>query len=160
MYYVVSKIGTQNSEIGVATSTTMEPGSWTDHGVVGVPANPDYNRIDPNWITIDGKQYLQFGSYWQDIYQVELASPLKASSAVPHQLAFNASLNHRVEAPSMFQHGNYYYLLFSGGVANSYTKTYPPEGEEYRIHMCRSTSGTGNFVSTVRYGILNYGASD
>lgn len=155
MYYVTSKLGTQTSEIGVATSTTMEPGSWTDHGVVGLPANRDYNRIDPNWIAIDGKQYLQFGSYWQDIYQVELASPLEASSAVPHQLAYNASLNHRVEAAFMFQHGNYYYLLFSGGFANSYNATYPPAGEEYRIHMCRSTSGTGHFVSDIRHGIPN-----
>lgn len=147
MYYVVSKLGTQNSEIGVATSTTLEPGSWTDHGVIGLPANSAYNRIDPNWITIGGTQYLQFGSYWQDLYQVELNGPLKVSSAAPHQLAYNASLNHREEASFMFQYGNYYYLLFSGGIAGSYTATYPAAGEEYRIHMCRSTSGTGGFVS-------------
>jgi arabinan endo-1,5-alpha-L-arabinosidase len=150
MYYVVSILGTQTSEIGVATSTTLEPGSWTDHGVIGLPANSAYNRIDPNWITIDGRQYLQFGSYWNDLYQVELASPLQVSSAAPHQLAYNASLNHREEASFMFQHGNYYYLLFSGGIADSYTATYPAAGEEYRIHMCRSTSGTGGFVRALR----------
>ena len=149
MYYVVSKLGTQNSEIGVATSTTLEPGSWTDHGVIGLPANGDYNRIDPNWITIGGTQYLQFGSYWQDLYQVELDGSLKVSSATPHQLAYNASLNHREEASFMFRHGNYYYLLFSGGIAGSYTAVYPAAGEEYRIHMCRSTSGTGGFVSNL-----------
>lgn len=153
MYYVVSKLGKQTSEIGVATSTTLEPGSWIDHGAIGVPANSAYNRIDPNWITIKGKQYLQFGSYWQDLYQVELASPLKVGSAVPHQLAYNASLNHREEASFMFQRGNYYYLLFSGGIAGSYTMTYPPAGEEYRIHVCRSASGVGGFVSALRYHI-------
>jgi arabinan endo-1,5-alpha-L-arabinosidase len=153
MYYVVSKLGTQTSEIGVATSTTMEPGSWTDHGVIGLPASSAYNRIDPNWITIDGKEYLQFGSYWEDLFQVELASPLQVSSASPHQLAYNASLNHREEASFMFQHGDYYYLLFSGGLAGSYTATDPPAGEEYRIHMCRSTSGTGDFVSAVHHNI-------
>ncbi|KAJ5769060.1 hypothetical protein N7520_003619 [Penicillium odoratum] len=159
MYYVVSKIGTQTSQVGVATSTTMEPGSWTDHGEIGLPPNNNYNRIDPNWITIDGKEYLQFGSYWNDLYQVEMASPLNVGSATPHQLAFNASLNHREEASFMFQHGDYYYLLYSGGLANGYTATYPAQGEEYRIHMCRSTSGTGDFYDMSGTSCLNSGGT-
>ncbi|KAJ5979919.1 hypothetical protein N7481_007217 [Penicillium waksmanii] len=159
MYYVVSKLGTQTSEIGVATSKTMDPGSWTDHGVIGLPPNSAYNRIDPNWITIDGKQYLQFGSYWEDLFQVELESPLQVSSESPHQLAYNASLNHREEASTMFQHGDYYYLLFSGGIAGSYTADYPAPGEEYRIHMCRSTSGTGDFVDKAGVSCLDSGGT-
>src|SRR4051794_31752173 len=99
MYYVVSKLGTQTSEIGVATSTTMEPGTWTDHGVIGLPPNDAYTRIAPNWIIIDGKQSLQFGSYGEALSRVELASPLGFTTATPpHQLAYNASLNHREEA--------------------------------------------------------------
>ncbi|KAJ5621980.1 hypothetical protein N7528_005212 [Penicillium herquei] len=159
MYYVLSQLGTQNSQIGVATSTTLEPGSWTDHGPIGLPANSDYNRIDPSWIIIEGKQYLQFGSYWKDLYQVELESSLKVGSAVPHQLAYNASLNHREEASFIFQHDDYYYLLYSGGVAGSYTATNPPVGEEYRIHMCRSTTGTGGFVDKSGTSCLNSGGS-
>ncbi|KAJ5151493.1 uncharacterized protein N7482_010745 [Penicillium canariense] len=106
----------------------MEPGSWTDHGAIGLPANTAYNRIDPNWITIEGKH------------------PLKISSVIPHPLAYNARLNHREEASFMVQHRNYYNVLFSGGIASSYTANYPAAGEEYRIHMCHSTSGTGAFV--------------
>ncbi|KAJ5948862.1 hypothetical protein N7454_002169 [Penicillium verhagenii] len=159
MYYVVSKLGTQTSQVGVATSETMEPGSWTDHGVIGIPANNNYNRIDPNWITIDGKQYLQFGSYWDDLYQVEISGPLTVGSATPHQLAFNASLNHREEASFMFYHEDYYYLLFSGGIAGSYTATYPAQGEEYRIHMCRSTSGTGDFYDMSGIPCLDSGGT-
>lgn len=151
MYYVVSQLGTQNSQVGVATSKTMEPGSWTDHGVIGLPANADYNRIDPNWIAIDGKEYLQFGSYWQDLFQVELATPLKVASGDLNHLAYNASMNHREEASFMFQHGEYYYLLYSGGVAGSYTETYPSPGEEYGIRMCRSHNAHGGFVSIHRY---------
>ncbi|KAJ5093457.1 hypothetical protein N7456_009318 [Penicillium angulare] len=146
MYYVLSKIGTQTSEIGVATSKTLEPGSWTDHGIVGIPANDDYNRIDPNWISIGGKQYLQFGSFWEDIFQVELTSALKVGSNTPYQIAYNASLNHRIEGSFLYEHGDYYYLFFSSGIAGSYTATYPAAGAEYSIRVCRSSSGTGGFV--------------
>jgi arabinan endo-1,5-alpha-L-arabinosidase len=146
MYYVLSKTGTQNSEIGVATSKTMEPGSWTDHGSVGIPANSNYNRIDPNWVSIGGKNYLNFGSFWNDIHQIEMESPLKASSSAAYQLSYNQTLNHREEGAFMFQHGDYYYLLYSAGIAGRYTATYPPEGEEYNIRVCRSKSGTGGFV--------------
>ena len=34
LYYAVSTGGSQNSAIGVATSPTMEPGTWTDYGEV------------------------------------------------------------------------------------------------------------------------------
>lgn len=147
MYYVLSKLGTQTSQIGVATSTTLEPGSWTDHGAIGLPANSAYNRIDPNWIKIGGKQYLQFGSFWQDIFQVEMASALKVGSGAPYQVSFNGSLNHREEGSFLYQNGGHYYLFFSAGKAGGYTKTAPPAGEEYSVRVCRSTSGTGGFVS-------------
>ena len=34
LYYSVSQLGSQNSAIGLATSWTMEPGTWTDWGAV------------------------------------------------------------------------------------------------------------------------------
>lgn len=159
MYYVLSKTGTQDSEIGVATSKTLEPGSWTDHGSIGIPANSAYNRIDPNWIMINGKNYMNFGSFWNDIYQVEMESPLQVGSAAPHQLSYNATLNHREEGSFMFEHDGFYYLLYSGGIAGRYSATYPPEGEEYRISVCRSQSGTGGFVDKDGVSCLQTGGS-
>ncbi|CAL5870491.1 uncharacterized protein PFLUO_LOCUS4728 [Penicillium psychrofluorescens] len=159
MYYVISKLGTQDSEIGVATSQTMEAGSWNDHGVVGIPANGEYNRIDPNWITIGGKPYLNFGSYWNDIFQIEMQGPLQAAAQAPRNLAFNGSLNHREEGSFMFQNGNWFYLLFSAGIANAYTATYPAPGEEYSIRMCRSESGISGFVDMQGRKCLESGGS-
>ena len=72
MYYAVSAFGTQNSAIGVATSTTMEVGSWTDHsGSVGITSDgaDTYNAIDPNLIQVGSTYYMNFGSFWGDIYQ-------------------------------------------------------------------------------------------
>jgi arabinan endo-1,5-alpha-L-arabinosidase len=37
LYYAVSSLGSQNSAIGVATSATMEFGSWVDHGSLNIP---------------------------------------------------------------------------------------------------------------------------
>ena len=34
LYYSVSSLGSQNSAIGLATSPSMEQGTWTDHGAV------------------------------------------------------------------------------------------------------------------------------
>lgn len=159
MYYVLSKTGTQTSEIGVATSKTMEPGSWTDHGAIGLPANSAYNRIDPNWIMINGKNYMNFGSFWGDIFQVEMESPLQVGSATPYQLSFNETLNHREEGSFMFEYDGFYYLLYSGGIAGRYTATYPTEGEEYRINVCRSQTGTGGFVDKDGVSCLHTGGS-
>jgi arabinan endo-1,5-alpha-L-arabinosidase len=36
LYYAVSTFGSQVSAAGLATSGSMEPGSWTDRGGVGV----------------------------------------------------------------------------------------------------------------------------
>lgn len=44
LYYSVSTIGSQNSAIGVATSPSMEPGTWTDQGkVIGSAPGDVYN---------------------------------------------------------------------------------------------------------------------
>ncbi|GAA3496955.1 arabinan endo-1,5-alpha-L-arabinosidase [Streptomyces prasinosporus] len=48
MYYSVSSFGSNTSAIGLAGSTTGQPGGWSDHGIVHT-SNPssDYNAIDP-----------------------------------------------------------------------------------------------------------------
>lgn len=151
MYYASSTLGSRDSTIGVATSTTLEADSWTDHGEIGVTSSSStpYNAIDPNWITIGSTPYLQFGSYWQGLYQVEMTDSLSASSSTPTNLAYNASGNHAIEASYLYEYGGYYYLTFSSGKAQGYTTSLPAQGDEYRIVVCRSKTGTGNFVSAI-----------
>ncbi|KAK6353466.1 hypothetical protein TWF696_005430 [Orbilia brochopaga] len=75
MYYAVSAgFGSQTSAIGVATSLSLDPGTWTDHGSVGVSSTTGspYNAIDPNLIQVGSSYYLNFGSFWGDIYQVKM----------------------------------------------------------------------------------------
>lgn len=67
LYYSVSTFGSNVSKIGYATSTTMEVGSWTDHGSAGISSDSSksYNAIDPSLVqAADGSYYMTFGSFW------------------------------------------------------------------------------------------------
>ncbi|KAF7912290.1 uncharacterized protein EAF01_001311 [Botrytis porri] len=149
MYYAVSSFGTQNSAIGVATSTTMEVGSWTDHGATDISSSSGklYNAIDPNLILVGSTYYLNFGSFWDDIYQVAMAStPTKVGSSASYNLAYNSSGTHSEEGSYMFYYSGYYYLLISSGICCGYDTSKPAQGAEYKIIMGRSKTATGNFV--------------
>ncbi|KAB8069292.1 glycosyl hydrolase [Aspergillus leporis] len=161
MYYAVSTLGSQNSIIGVATSPTMEVGNWTDQGSTGLTSDGSqgYNTIDANWIKIGDTQILNFGSYWQGLYQVELTSPLKVGSTAPNNIAYNASGNHAIEAPFLFEYNSYFYLFFSSGKANGYDTSLPAQGLEYRINVCRSETGRGGFVDKNGVSCLESGGT-
>jgi len=153
MYYAVSTFGSQSSAIGVATSTTLEVGSWTDHGATGVASasGKAYNAIDPTLLMVSSTSYqLSFGSFWSDIYQVSFASPpLKvSSSATASQLSYNSTGAHAQEGSYIFWSSStsYYYLLISAGTCCGYDTSLPAAGDEYRIIMGRSTSPTGPFL--------------
>lgn len=148
LYYSVSTFGSQNSAIGLTRSKTMEAGTWTDAGSVGITSDSSkkYNAIDPNLFQVGSQYYLNFGSYWQDLYQAKMKSnPTKNTGEVANQLAFTS--NYEVmEAAFEFAYNGYYYLFFSQGSCCGYDKTRPAKGKEYRILACRSKSPTSGFV--------------
>lgn len=130
----------------------MEVGSWTDHGATGIASSSSklYNAIDPALLIDGSNYYLSFGSFWDDIYQVKMASPpLKAGGSASYNIAYNSSGTHAVEGSNIFSYDGYYYLLFSSGICCGYDTAKPTTGAEYKIMMCRSSSATGSFVSSV-----------
>lgn len=149
MFYAVSVFGSQASAIGYATSTTMEVGSWTDHGSTGITSSSGkaYNAIDPALIEVDGSYYMNFGSFYGDIYQVKMNSAgTVAGGSAAYNLAYNSSGSHAVEGSFMYYRSPYYYLFFSSGSCCGYETSKPAQGAEYAVHVCRSTSPTGGFV--------------
>ncbi|TKA30790.1 Arabinan endo-1,5-alpha-L-arabinosidase A [Salinomyces thailandicus] len=149
LYYAVSSFGTQVSAIGVASSSSMDAGSWTDHGSTGVESTTgdDYNAIDPNLIVVGSSNYLTFGSFWGDIFQTEMASDaLTTAGGTPYNVEFNATSPQPSEGPYVFEYGGYYYLFFSSGTCCGYDTSRPAAGDEYKIMVCRSTSVTGAYV--------------
>ena len=145
----MSTFKSQNSAIGLATSTSMGLNSWTDHGSIGIRSSSSkpYNAIDGNLFNDGGKYYMNFGSFWHDIYQAPMGSAATTISSSAHNIAYNPSGTHAVEGAFMYKHGGYYYLFYSAGICCGYDKSRPASGQEYKIKVCRSTSATGNFVS-------------
>lgn len=158
----MSAFGSQDSAIGYATSTTMEYGSWTDHGSVGVAssAGKAYNAIDPSLILAGSSYYLTFGSFWGDIYQVALNSGATGlAGSASYQIAYNASGTHAEEGSSMYYRSPYYYLFWSSGICCGYDTTKPAQGLEYAIKVCRSSSVSGPFVDASGVSCLSGGGT-
>lgn len=151
MYYAISTFGTPNSAIGYATSSTLEYGSWTDHGSTGISSSSSkvYNAIDPNVIqTAEGSYYMNFGSFFGDIYQVEMNSGATKTSGASYNIAYNATSDHAEEGSFVYYRAanKYYYLFFSAGACCGYDTDMPAQGEEYSIRACRSTAVDGPYV--------------
>lgn len=148
MYYAVSAFGTQNSVIGLATSTTMDVGSWTDHGSIGIQSDSTkaYNAIDPNLILSGSTYLMNFGSFWTDIFQAPMKSTPTASSGSAYNIAFNSSGTHSIEGSYMINYDGYYYLFFSSGQCCGYDTSKPAPGGEYKVMVCRSKTATGSFL--------------
>ncbi|KAF2138287.1 glycoside hydrolase family 43 protein [Aplosporella prunicola CBS 121167] len=148
LYYAVSTaFGGQSSAIGLARSSTMDVGSWTDVGSVGIKSDSSkaYNAIDPNLVNADGNYYLSFGSFWHDLYQVKMKGTPTAAAGGAVNIAYDP-VDTAEEGAFVFKHGSYYYLFFSKGQCCNLDKSRPATGAEYKIMVCRSSSATGGFV--------------
>lgn len=163
LFYALSVSGSQTSAIGYATSSTMEPGSWTDHGAVieSSSSTTNYNAIDPNLIngTSDDEFYLQWGSYWGQIYQarVSISGDYIFASGNQNQIAYNPS-NSNTEGATMWLHDGYYYLFLSRGTCCTYSNS-EITGAEYHVVVCRATSPTGTFYDKSGTSCLSGGGT-
>ena len=160
LYYAVSEIGSQNSDIGVATSASMDCGTWTDHGSIGIPYSDSYNRIDPNLFRHGPRSELlmSFGSYFDNIYQVSVAETAPTVAGSIKHLEQNTTNNGPSEGSYLFQQEldgeNYYYLFFSSGACCNSPPSLAPAGDEYKIMVCRSDRPSGGFVDQAGHDCL------
>ncbi|KAF7717033.1 Arabinan endo-1,5-alpha-L-arabinanase [Penicillium ucsense] len=175
-YYTLSTSGSQKSAIGVATSTTLDGSSWIDHGAVirtGEGNGSDIwpftvtNAIDASFVqdNLTGKAYLNYGSFWHDIWQVPLTddwlsieSPQKPDA---RQLTF---IPHKVVRPQegswMSYRDGYYYVWFSHGRCCNFDKRgFPDRGNEYSIRVGRSRDVRGPFVDRTGKSLLDGGGT-
>ncbi|MDQ0917800.1 arabinan endo-1,5-alpha-L-arabinosidase [Paenibacillus sp. V4I5] len=143
LYYSASTFGSNQSFIGVATSSSLE-GPWTDQGEViktGVGDKP--NAIDPN-IVLDasGDPWFVFGSFFGGIY----TSPLDPKTGKLKEPGFGtkiATRDHKtesgaVEGPYIVYHSELkkYYLFVS----------FDSLSQDYNVRVGRSDSMTGPYL--------------
>jgi len=163
LYYSVSSFGSQDSAIGVATSSNLDYNSWTDLGATGIAsvAGKQYNAIDPNLVSDGSNYYMVYGSFWQDIFQVQMANPPKkiASGSANTNIAFMSTGTHAQEGAFTYKYGSYYYLFFSVGSCCGYDTNKPASGAEYKIKVCRSSSITGGYVDKSGLSCTNGGGT-
>jgi arabinan endo-1,5-alpha-L-arabinosidase len=144
LYYAVSTFGSNHSAIGLATSTTAEPGSWTDQGLVySSQRTSNYNAIDPGLVVdSSGKWWLSLGSFWSGIKMIQI------NPATGKQLASNTTRYSIAERPSpdaeeasyIYPHDGYYYLFVS------FDYCCRGVNSTYRIMVGRSAIITGPYV--------------
>jgi arabinan endo-1,5-alpha-L-arabinosidase len=154
LYYAVSSWGTNHSAIGVATSPSGLPGTWTDHGKVFTSETTDtWNAIDPALIHADGRLWMSFGSYWTGIRMIELNPHTgKARTNTPvHHLATRPDAPYAVEGPYILKHGRFYYLLAS------YDACCAGVNSTYKIRVGRSTTITGPYADSTGKPMLEGG---
>ncbi|KXL43420.1 glycoside hydrolase family 43 protein [Acidomyces richmondensis BFW] len=171
-YLTYTKPGNQNrdSQIGVATSTTLEPGSWTDHGSVGIP-DGNWLRIDSNILMIseDSTPLLSWGSFLTDIWQIEMQTPPLSVLDPDKYVHLEQNLTVRPDgSPTGPCEGSYqfmwtiagksyYYLFFSSGTCCNTPPNLPPPGEVYKIMVCRSDGPSGPFYGPYGTSCLRSG---
>ncbi|KAF3041958.1 hypothetical protein E8E12_008978 [Didymella heteroderae] len=154
VHYSVSTMGSQASQIGVATASSLS-GPWTDHGSSNLPLHPTYNLIDP-YVFQDSPNdtlYFTFGSYWSGIQQFPLQShehlmaldgTLTRSEDIRPIMTNTTAAAAVVEGGITFKNDKYYYLFFSVGLCcNTPTSGLAAPGDEYRVAVCRAEKVTG-----------------
>ncbi|OTB09182.1 glycoside hydrolase family 43 protein [Hypoxylon sp. CI-4A] len=163
-FYSVSTSSSQTSAIGYATSTTLESGSWSDQGIVVTSTSSSpYNAIDSNVVngTNDDEFYLQWGSYWNNIYQARVAidGEYVFRSGNEQQIAYEPSSNHKEEGAFIYKANGYWYLFLSKGICCTYNPATDPVDQLYHIAVCRSSSPAGPFVDQSGAACTNGGGT-
>lgn len=166
MYYDVKEWGSQHSAIGLATSSSGQPGTWKDAGSPVLTSNSGMSYVaeDPHSF-IDpatGQPWLTFGGWYKNdqygnhsgIWMVSVDSTGRPNST-PIHIAENAGPI--IEGSDLIEDDStgtpYYYLFFSHGTCcDGFASTYD-------VRVGRSTSPTGPFYDKSGVNLLQGGGT-
>ncbi len=148
MYFALSKWGGgDTASIGVATADNPQgPYSIVGDGKLFTSSEVGVNNsIDPNYIEVNGRKYVVWGS-WNGIWLIELTADGLAvkNINVKRQIAGT-----RFEAPYIYKRGKYYYLFCSIGACCE------GENSTYETVVGRSTSVFGPYTTKDGKGMMD-----
>ena len=144
LYYAISSFGSNHSAIGLATSPSATPGTWTDRGLVyASQTTDDFNAIDPS-LTVDPQDrwWLALGSFWSGVKMIRL-DPATGKPASPDTTRYSLAQRpapDALEGAAIQRHGGWYYLFAS------YDFCCRGVDSTYSIRVGRSRSITGPYV--------------
>ncbi|HEX8207938.1 MAG TPA: arabinan endo-1,5-alpha-L-arabinosidase [Solirubrobacteraceae bacterium] len=165
LYYSISSGSNHTSKIGLATSATGLPGTFTDEGpIFSSNSSTDYNAIDPNLLVdAQGRWWMTFGSFWGGIFMFELNPATGKPAASPptlHHLAERPRTNPGptvagpgIEGAFVYRKGAYYYLFAS------FDRCCRGVTSNYNIRVGRSTSPTGPYADAGGVSMLDGGGT-
>lgn len=159
LYYTGSTFGSQDSVIGLATNTTLDPKDpqykWVDQGMVLRSHKGDsFNAIDPNFVMdAQGQPWLVWGSYWDGIRLHKLDKTGKLDGQDSHLYALASRGGDGIEAPTIVYHGGYYYLLVSFDTCCKGVES------NYKTMVGRAKQITGPYFDKDGLNMLSSGAS-
>ncbi|RPJ20021.1 MAG: arabinan endo-1,5-alpha-L-arabinosidase, partial [Chloroflexi bacterium] len=152
LYYAVSSFGSQESAIGLATNSTLDPESsdykWVDQGeVLRSHAGDEWNAIDPNLVRDEnGEPWLVWGSFWEGIWMRKVdksTGQLDANDSTYHPLADRSTgpdNTSAIEAPFIvFRNGKWYLFI-------SFDRCCQGIDSTYNVRVGRSDTLTGPYV--------------
>ncbi len=146
LYYSVSEFGKNSSAIGLASSTSIAGGDWTDEGVV-IHSNlmSGYNAIDPNlFFDAEGNPWLVFGSWFSGIQVVKIdEQTMKPVNAGSVKTIARRRVNGQatgIEGPIITYKDGYYYLFVSTDHCCNNVRS------DYKIAVGRSKTVEGPYL--------------
>ena len=128
LYYSISRFGRNNSAIGLATNTTLDPNDpdykWIDRGLVvrSYEGRDNFNAIDANLVIKDKRNiWLCWGSFWSGIKMRRIdpnTGKLSDKDTTLYSLASRPGTDSNesrdaIEAPFIIRHDGYWYLFVS-----------------------------------------------
>lgn len=157
LYYTAATASGGSSAIGLMTSTTAEPGSWVDRGMVlDANGSSPYTAIDPDLLVApDGRWWLTFGNGSRGVHVVELdpATGKVKSGATPVKVASVGGGG--ITAPSLYyRDGSYYLFAAYGSCCPPLVGATPPTSS---IRVGKAASPTGPYVDHTGTGLLSGG---
>lgn len=115
VYYSVSSFGSSKSAIGLVKSSSLNNPEWNDIGpVITSNGEPNViNAIDPAVFRDSANVWMVFGSWFGGIGIVEIDT--LTGKTIGEVTTIYAGNNLDCEAPFLFKHHNYYYLVVNRG---------------------------------------------
>ena len=179
MAYSCSTFGKNGSAIGLLSARKLAFGLWDDEGciVTSREGRDNWNAIDPNFVIDDNDQpWMVWGSFWDGIQLARLDTTMHiAKGCKPQTIARRFNLESKaaknalpinpnphknptsdyagpnaIEAPFIFKHDGWYYLLVSWDYCCQGSKS------NYRVAVGRSKTVDGPYLDRngvdMRYG--------